>query len=168
MRKFMLINSPIFWDSIQEKEQYLSPLGLGYIATYLEKINDLHVEIVDCVKERKSVTDIICYINKTKPDFVGINVFTQNFEMVKKIVESINVKCKCFIGGQAVKSIYHKILDWSVTNILNIIIGEGEFIIPQIVEEKCIQKPEEWRDSKFVYRVNQDSVYFPKDISNIF
>lgn len=51
MRKFMLINSPIFWDSVKEKEQYLSPLGLGYIATYLEKINNIYVEIVDCVKE---------------------------------------------------------------------------------------------------------------------
>lgn len=51
MRKFMLINSPIFWDSVKEKEQYLSSLGLGYIATYLEKINNIYVEIVDCVKE---------------------------------------------------------------------------------------------------------------------
>lgn len=62
MKKFILINSPIFWDSTKENEQYLSPLGLGYIATYLEGINDIDVEIVDCVKERKSVSDIISYI----------------------------------------------------------------------------------------------------------
>lgn len=168
MRKFILINSPIFWDSIKEKEQYLSPLGLGYIATYLEKTNNISVEIVDCVKERRSVSDIISYINKTKPDFIGINIFTQNYEIVKKIVETISVKCSCFIGGQAVKSIYHKILDWKVSNTLNIIIGEGEFIIPQIFLGKCSQEPEKRRDSKFVYRVNKDSIYFPKDISNIF
>ena len=168
MKKFILINSPIFWDSAKEKEQYLSPLGLGYIATYLEKISNIDVEIVDCVKERKSVSDIISYIDSAKPDFVGINIFTQNYEMVKNIVESINVKCKCFIGGQAVKSIYHKILDWKVQNILNIIIGEGEFIIPQIVLGKCSQEPEQQMGSKFVYRVNRKSIYFPKDISNIF
>ena len=85
MKKFMLINSPIFWDSTKENEQYLSPLGLGYIATYLEKINDIDVEIVDCVKDRKSVQDIISYIDKTKPDFVGINIFTQNYEKNKNI-----------------------------------------------------------------------------------
>ncbi len=119
MKKFMLINSPIFWDSRKEKEQYLSPLGLGYIATYLEKINNIDVEIVDCVKERRSVSDIIFYINKTNPDFVGINIFTQNFEMVKYIVENINIECKCFIGGQVVKSIYHEILHWKVKNIRN-------------------------------------------------
>ena len=168
MKKFILINSPIFWDSTKEKEQYLSPLGLGYIATYLEKINSMDVEIVDCVKERKSVSDIISYIDLTKPDFVGINIFTQNYEMVKNIVESINIKCMYFIGGQAVKSIYHKILGWKVPNILNIIIGEGEFIIPQIVLGKCSQEPEVQMDSKFVYRVNKNSIYFPRDISNIF
>ena len=150
MKKFILINSPIFWDSTKENEQYLSPLGLGYIATYLEKINDIDVEIVDCVKDRKSVQDIISYIDKTKPDFVGINIFTQNYELVKNIVESINVNCKCFIGGQAVKSIYRKILNWNVSNTLNIIIGEGEFIIPQIVSENCSQEPEEQMDSKYV------------------
>ena len=32
MKKFVLLNSPIFWDSTKENEQYLSPLGLGYIA----------------------------------------------------------------------------------------------------------------------------------------
>ena len=31
MKKFVLLNSPIFWDSTKENEQYLSPLGLGYI-----------------------------------------------------------------------------------------------------------------------------------------
>lgn len=167
MKKFMLINSPIFWDSVKEKEQYLPPLGLGYIATYLEKVN-IDVEIVDCIKERKSVSDIVFYINKNKPDFVGINIFTQNFEMVKYIVENIDIECKCFIGGQVVKSIYQEVLHWKVKNVLNIIIGEGELIIPQIVLEKCSQKPEIQMDLKFVYRVNKDSIYFPKDISNIF
>ncbi|MCI8410679.1 MAG: B12-binding domain-containing radical SAM protein [Lachnospiraceae bacterium] len=167
MKKFMLINSPIFWDSTKEKEQYLSPLGLGYIATYLEKDN-IDVEVVDCVKERKSVSDIVSYINKIQPDYIGINIFTQNFDMVKYIVENVNIKCECFIGGQVVKSIYHEILHWKVKNILNIIIGEGEFIIPKIVLGKCTQKAEIQRDSKFVYRVNKDSKYFPKEISDIF
>lgn len=49
MKKFILINSPIFWNTTTEKEQYLSPLGLGYIATYLAKEN-INVEILDCVK----------------------------------------------------------------------------------------------------------------------
>lgn len=168
MKKFMLINSPISWDYKGENEQYLSPLGLGYIATCLENINDLAVEIVDCVKEGIRVKDVISRINKEKPSFVGVNVFSQNMKMVQYIIEHIDIECKCFVGGQVVKSVYKEILKWKTSNIVNIIIGEGEFIIPQIVLEKCSQTPEEQLESKVVYRVNSDSVYFPRDISNIF
>ena len=167
MKKFILFNSPIFWDATKEKEQYLSPLGLGYIATYLEKAG-IDVTIVDCVKERKSVNDIVDFINKTHPDYIGINIFTQNYEMVKYIIESITITCDCFIGGQVVKSIYLDILRWNTQNRLNIIIGEGEFIIPALVSERCKQIPEQENDQKVVYRVNKNSEYFPKDISNIF
>lgn len=166
MKKFVLLNSPIFWDSEKENEQYLSPLGLGYIATYLERAK-VDVEIIDCVKEGKSVTDIISFISENRPDCVGINIFTQNYEIVKHIIESIDVCCECFVGGQVVKSIYKEIMQWNTKNKLNIIIGEGEFIIPQLVLKKCSQMPEEQKDSKFVYRVNEKSIYFPKDISNI-
>lgn len=167
MKKFILFNSPIFWDATKEKEQYLSPLGLGYIATYLEKAG-IDVTIVDCVKERKSVNDIVDFINKTHPDYIGINIFTQNYEMVKYIIESITITCDCFIGGQVVKSIYLDILRWNTQNRLNIIIGEGEFIIPALVSGRCKQIPEQENNQKVVYRVNKNSEYFPKDISNIF
>lgn len=167
MKKFILFNSPIFWDATKEKEQYLSPLGLGYIATYLEKAG-IDVTIVDCVKERKSVNDIVDFINKTHTDYIGINIFTQNYEMVKYIIESITITCDCFIGGQVVKSIYLDILWWNTQNRLNIIIGEGEFIIPALVSGRCKQIPEQENDQKVVYRVNKNSEYFPKDISNIF
>lgn len=66
------------------------------------------------------------FINKTHPNYIGINIFTQNYEMVKYIIESITITCDCFIGGQVVKSIYLDILRWNTQNRLNIIIGEGE------------------------------------------
>lgn len=108
------------------------------------------------------------FINKTHPDYIGINIFTQNYEMVKYIIESITITCDCFIGGQVVKSIYLDILRWNTQNRLNIIIGEGEFIIPALVSGRCKQIPEQENNQKAVYRVNKDSEYFPKDISNIF
>ena len=167
MKKFILPNSPIFWDSTSEQEQYLSPLGLGYIATYLEKA-DIEVEVIDCVKMKKSVQEIITWLDIESPDYIGINIFTQNYDLVKCIIENIRISCVCFIGGQAVKSIYRDILKWKSSNLLNIIIGEGEFIIPAIVLGKCDQKPEVTLNKKYVYRVNKHSPFFPKDISEIF
>ena len=166
MKRFILFNSPIYWDSIKENEQYLPPLGLGYIATYLESAG-VNVEILDCVREKKSVSEIISIINESQPDYIGINIFTQNYELVKYIVESIEANCVCFVGGQVVKSVYKELLLWNTKNRLNIIIGEGEMIIPQLVLGNCFQNPEEQNGQKFVYRVDAISPYLPKDISNL-
>lgn len=89
MKKFILFNSPIFWDATKEKEQYLSPLGLGYIATYLEKAG-IDVTIVDCVKERKSVNDIVDFINKTHT--YTPSLFVKNFILPKEREEGIAVE----------------------------------------------------------------------------
>lgn len=167
MKKFVLINSPLFWERTNEEEEYLSPLGLGYIATYLKKVG-LEVLLLDSVKERLGVEDILKQVSEIKPEFVGINVFTQNYELVQYIIEKMSIQCECFVGGQVVKSIYETILDWKTSNKVNIIIGEGELIIPAIVLENCKEKPIEHLDNKFVYKVDMNSQYFPKDISKIY
>ena len=167
MKKFVLINSPLFWERTNEEEEYLSPLGLGYIATYLKKVG-LEVLLLDSVKERLGVEDILKQVSEIKPEFVGINVFTQNYELVQYIIEKMSLQCECFVGGQVVKSIYETILDWKTSNKVNIIIGEGELIIPAIVLENCKEKPIEHLDNKFVYKVDSNSQYFPEDISKIY
>lgn len=110
MKKCILINSPIFCYAAAEGENYLSPLGLGYIATYVEKAG-IQVEILDAVKQRKSVEDIVKYIEEKQPDYVGINIFTQNYKLVKAICEQTKVKCEWFIGGLVVGSIYEEIVN---------------------------------------------------------
>ena len=167
MKKFVLINSPLFRERTNEEEEYLSPLGLGYIATYLKKAG-LEVMLLDSVKERLGVEDILKQVSEIKPEFVGINVFTQNYELVQYIIEKMSIQCECFVGGQVVKSIYETILDWQTSNKVNIIIGEGELIIPAIVLENCKENPIEHIDNKFVYKVDRNSQYFPEDISNIY
>lgn len=167
MKKFLLINSPIFPDSTDKKEDYLPPLGLGYIATILEK-SEVNVELIDCVEERISVDNIIKHINSVSPEFVGINIFTPNYEFVQKIIESIHIKCQIFVGGQTVKAVYNEVLGWKTTNELIIIMGEAEYIIPKIVEGCCEVDPVITAGNKKVYRVDKDSIYFPSDISNIY
>lgn len=167
MKKFILLNSPIYEETSNEKEEYLPPLGLGYIATYLGK-EKIDAEIIDCVTERMSKEEVIKFINNSSSDYISINIFTQNYKIVEEIIESISIKCEIFIGGQVVKSIYQDILKWNVENKLNIIIGEGELIIPQLVLGNCEQEPEKVENNKFLYRVNKNSKYFPEDISDIY
>ena len=166
MKKCILINSPIFWDAAAEGENYLSPLGLGYIATYVEKAG-IQVEILDAVKQRKSVEDIVKYIEEKQPDYVGINIFTQNYKLVKAICEQTKVKCEWFIGGLVVGSIYEEIVKWNLKNRMNIIIGDGEYIIPTIILDNKKVEPIKKIENIKVFRVNAESEFFPRDISDI-
>ena len=128
----------------------------------------IEAKIIDCVKERISKEEIIKFINNSSFNYISANIFTPNYEIVKEIVENIIINCEIFIGGQVVKNIYQDILKWNVKNKLNIIIGEGELIIPKLVLGTCEQKPEKIENNKFLYRVNKNSKYFPKNISDIF
>lgn len=166
MKSFLLLNSPIFWDKTAEKEQYLSPLGLAYIATYLDKAG-VKVELLDCVKKEMSVEEIIKYINESRPDYLGMNVFTENYELVKHIIEEVNIPCECFIGGQVVKCIFKDVMSWNSKNPLNIVIGEGEFIIPALVTGTYSEKPILCNGDSKVYKVDKESKYYPADISGL-
>ncbi len=164
--KCILLNSPIYRERSDIKEDYLPPLGLGYIATTLEE-SGIDVDIVDCVKEHLGINEIFELLEKQTPDFVGMNIFTQNFETVKEIVERCPIKTTVIIGGQAVKCIYNEILQWNVSNELEIVIGEGEFLLPALINKSCSELPIANVEQKRVYKVNKDSFYFPNDLDSV-
>ena len=166
MKKFLLLNSPIFENGSNTNETYLPPLGLGYIATNL-KNNGFEVDLIDCVESNFPVSHIIELINKQNPNYIGINIFTQNFHLVKNICENIKNNIEIFVGGQVVKFIYSDILQWKTTNKLNIIIGEGELIIPSIALNTFIESPFIQIKNKYVYKVDSQSKYFPSNISEL-
>lgn len=161
--KCILLNSPIYRERSDVKEDYLPPLGLGYIATNLEK-SGIDVDIVDCVREHLGVDEIFELLEQETPDFIGVNIFTQNFEIVKEIVECCPIKTTIIIGGQVVKCIYNEILQWKVDNKLKIVIGEGELLLPSLIKKKCMELPIINVDKKCVYKVDKDSYYFPNNL----
>lgn len=164
--KFLLLNSPIYWEPTVGKEKYLPPIGLGYIATCLYE-SGIDVEIIDCVKLRLGVNDIVKIIEEKSPVYIGINIFTQNCELVKYILENCHNDSTIFLGGQVVKSIYTDILEWEIASELVLIIGEGELILPAIINNTCKDKPFYINGHKTVYVVNQDYSYFPSNLAKI-
>ena len=64
------------------------PVGLGYLATALRKIGH-EVEIIDCIVERWSNEQTVKYINDTKPDVVGVNLFSSGLSSVKELLVDI-------------------------------------------------------------------------------
>jgi radical SAM superfamily enzyme YgiQ (UPF0313 family) len=164
---FLLINSPLF--KIAEEnydEDSLPPIGLGYIATNLQK-SDIECELIDCISENISSKEIINIINNKKPKFIGLNIFTTNMELVKEIIESIKFKTNIFIGGQAVLSLQEYIKNFSTKNQIIMIIGDADFIVSDIVLNKNKEDPIYCDNNRTIYKVDKNSYYYPNDISNI-
>lgn len=108
--KIVLFNSPIYSESQDDKEEHLPPLGLGYIATELNRAG-IPTEIVDCVYDRLGIAETVEIINRGAFDYVGFNIFSINIEIVKAILLRLNRKVHVFLGGKVAEHIYQTLLN---------------------------------------------------------
>lgn len=163
----ILINSPLFKDGFgYDEEDSLPPIGLGLIATHLRN-NDIDVEIIDSIANKISLSELKQTILCLKPEFIGINIFTTNYELVKELVESIDFDTHFLIGGQSTKSLYTKIVDWKTQNNIDVVIGDGEYLTLDIVLKDIKESPIQEILNRRVFKVDQNSKYFLVDISNV-
>lgn len=162
----LIINSPLFRDKVDGyDEDSLPPLGLGYIATDLLS-NGITVELLDAVEANIPLDIILTIIRQKRPRYVALNVFTTNLHLVREIVESIDNGVQFIIGGLAAKNLYQTILLWNTYCSVDIVVGEGDFVVSAIVLEKPLDIICQ-HDNKRVIAVSSTSPYFPYDISNI-
>lgn len=164
--RVIIFNSPIYIEKKDIEENYLPPIGQGYIATYLKE-NNIDVELIDCIYEHLGVKEILDIIEEKSPSYVGINIFTVNKHIVREIIEKCNTRVDFIIGGQAVKFMYNEIINFTTENNMHIIIGEGEYIINAIINDNVEEDIFLEKDNKKIYWINKSSKYFPKDISCI-
>jgi anaerobic magnesium-protoporphyrin IX monomethyl ester cyclase len=166
--KVVLINSPLFRNSIGKvREDSLPPLGLGYIATYLER-NDIEFEFIDAVREDISMKQLIKKLYCLRPEFVALNIFSTNFLLVKEIISELKFETQFIIGGPATKSLSDKIINWTSNNQINIVIGDGELIIVDLIKNNLKERAIYEGSNRRVFNVDEDSVYFLHDISSAF
>ena len=159
MKKILLINSPIYDRKVSDKEDYLPPYGLGYIATALESNYD--VRIIDAVYNNYTVFELLEIIKMEQPDAIGINIFSVNFDFVKKLIEECKVKTKFIIGGKSTRFLYPEIIKFNTFNEINVTIGEGEYITKDIIEGTVRENSIVKINNRNVYLVNNNSKYFP-------
>lgn len=159
MKKILLINSPIYDRKVSDKEDYLPPYGLGYIATALESNYD--VRIIDAVYNNYTVFELLEIIKMEQPDAIGINIFSVNFDLVKNLIEECKVKTKFIIGGKSTRFLYPEIIKFNTFNEINVTIGEGEYITKDIIEGTVRENSIVKTNNRNVYLVNNNSKYFP-------
>jgi anaerobic magnesium-protoporphyrin IX monomethyl ester cyclase len=166
--KVLIVNTPLFQKySESYDEDSLPPYGLGYIATNLQN-NNINVELLDAINQKLNFNELKARIEFLTPDFLALNIFTTNYELVKDLINSLKIKTNIIIGGLATKSLYNNILNWNTKNHIDIVIGDGELITKDIVtnsiREKCYIEDKNLK--RRVFRIDKESVYYAKDISN--
>jgi radical SAM superfamily enzyme YgiQ (UPF0313 family) len=165
--KVIVINSPLFRDyNPLYDEDSLPPIGLGYIATHLIN-NGIDVKLVDAVDQRIPLQELIDLLHKTAPDFVAVNIFTTNYDLVKEMVESLLFSTHVVIGGLSTKELYNKILEWETSNPIDVVTGDGELIMLDIVRGKVKDLPLFILGNRRVFKVDKASNYIVKDISDV-
>jgi len=161
-----VINSPLFKDrNPLYDEDSLPPIGLGYIATHLQA-NGIDVDLIDAVYEKIPLSDLIAYLNYIKPEFVAANIFTTNYDLVKELFESLRFSTHFIIGGLSTKELHKKIVSWKTNNLVDVVIGDGELITLDIINDCVKEQPIVLQDNFRVFKVDGSSEYFVKDISN--
>jgi len=164
--KVLLINSPLFkYRNDLYDEDSLPPLGLGYIASQLGK-DGFQVEVLDTIFLRMPLADIIEYINKAQPDVVATNIFTTNCGLVKELVEAIDYPTHVVIGGLSVRELYKYILEWNTPNPIDMVIGDGELIMTDILHDQVKETPLIKQGNRRVFQATGCSDYFVQNIAH--
>ena len=132
--KILLINPPTFNmlptmlpRSVDEARGYNPPLGLLYLAAYLQKNSEHQVEILDCQVEELNYKQIKEKIKENAPDAIGLTTMT--FTLIDvlnivKIAKKINPEIKTILGGPHIDIYPEETINQPGVDYL--VLGEGE------------------------------------------
>jgi radical SAM superfamily enzyme YgiQ (UPF0313 family) len=140
--KILLINPPRFSEIIgnnpsiiEEERGFNPPLGLLYIAGYLQTYSHHDVRIIDAQVELFDYETLKSEISKTMPDVVGITAMTMTFIDVietSRIVKEVNTSIKVVLGGPHVNLFPDETIRLGSIDFL--VLGEGEKVFLDLVK----------------------------------
>ncbi|MHA1336650.1 MAG: B12-binding domain-containing radical SAM protein [Promethearchaeota archaeon] len=122
-----IIPNTLFYGFMKKIGSNLPPLGLAYLASYLEENNHI-VKIIDNKIEKYDLKTLLRIIDKFEPDIIGINSITTHLlhtiytaKFLKKNLKNI----KIVVGGPHASAKPIELLNFC-KEIDYIIVGEGE------------------------------------------
>ncbi len=128
----LLGNNPAIID---EERGYNPPLGLLYVAAYLMRHRDHHVDVLDAQVEELSYTSLRDEIVRRRPDVVGITAMTFTLLDVietARLVKSINASTPVVLGGPHVHLFPDETLD--LPEVDYVVMGEGEVTFAELLD----------------------------------
>jgi len=140
--KILLINPTTFNmlptmlpKSIDEARGYNPPLGLLYLAAYLQEYSRHQVEILDCQVEELNYKQIESHIREKDPNIIGLTTMT--FTLIDvlniaKIAKKINPEIKIILGGPHVDIYPEETINQPYIDYL--VLGEGEAPLKNLLD----------------------------------
>ena len=125
-------NNPII---IEEERGYNPPLGLLYIAAYLQEHTQHHVEVLDAQAEELGYERLRYLIAQKKPDIVGITAMTFTLLDVMKtirIVKAVDKGIQVVLGGPHVHVFPEETI--GLPGVDYVVLGEGEATFRELVD----------------------------------
>lgn len=120
---------------ISHTHYVVPPIGLGYLATALRQNEFTNITILDCIKEGLSFDDLRVIFMKWKPQIVGFQIFSYDFDSVVKsiqILKEVSNETVVVIGGAHVSASSRKALE-EIADADFAIAGEGEIGLPMLL-----------------------------------
>ncbi|HEX77695.1 MAG TPA: B12-binding domain-containing radical SAM protein [Dehalococcoidia bacterium] len=149
MKKLVLVNP---WKMIYP------PLGLGYIASYLDKyLKSINIEIIDSSENLKEK------IIRSRPDVLGFTSSTPNYfevvDLIKEVKKCLDVPI--ILGGPHITSLPHKLSEHVDVGV----IGEGEETMLELMklfdEKGDFANSELQKIKGIVYHDNGENIITP-------
>ena len=121
------ISDEVMWGRFKKGSGYVPPLGIMYIASYMES-KGFHCDVLDCLVEKYKLSELREHLLKNKYDFIGITCMTNSaldaFASAK-IAREVCPNALIVLGGVHPTALP----DQTVRECLDadfIIVGEGE------------------------------------------
>jgi hypothetical protein len=164
----LVVNSPLFREvSTLYDEDSLPPIGLGYIATALERAS-VAVRLIDAVADRIPLAQLVQGVLQMQPRTVAVNVFTTNYEIVRDFVQALSGRVPhVVVGALSARTLHTQIFKWDFEGQLDVVLGDGELIIVPLVTDQVAEAPAATALRRRFFRVDSKSMYYVTDISDV-
>jgi anaerobic magnesium-protoporphyrin IX monomethyl ester cyclase len=122
-------------QALQEVEDPMPPLGLMYLAAYLEKNTNYDIAILDCPIEGLDYDQLEKRLEQEKPEVIGITTMTFTLlDVIKtvQIIKRINPKIKVILGGPHIHIYPEETI--KIEGVDYLVLGEGERPLKDLLE----------------------------------
>lgn len=137
MAKILLLSPPYIdlYGKLESAAGRYFPLGLGYIASYLQKYGKHDVQMFEPEAQGLSSADILQIITSFKPDIVGLTCSTPNFHRAIDLARLVrkHSKAKTVLGGVHASALPDFIMQHYSDLIDCVVVGEGEVTMFELV-----------------------------------